>query len=111
MLPEPTAAPHLKAYLLVLDSIPLGYAINSCAHAGTALAINYKDDPVFTEWTSNRMRKVTCKVSAQEFEQAKASELEHFIITESALDYAEVVIVFKPRTIWPKQFKFYKLYR
>ena len=46
----------------------------------------------------------------KEFENAKQVE-DHVVLTESALGNREVAIVFKPRTEWPKMFKFLKLYR
>lgn len=45
-----------------------------------------------------------------EFEAAKGFE-DNVVLTESALDEAEVAIAFRPREEWPKAFKFYRLYR
>jgi hypothetical protein len=52
---------------------------------------------------------VVCKVTEDEFEQAKAVE-DHVVLTESKLNGDEVAIAFKPREEWPKAFQFYRLY-
>ena len=54
--------------------------------------------------------KVVCRVTDAEFEAAKLLE-DSVVLTESALDNAEVAIAFRPRAEWPKAFKFYRLYR
>ncbi len=100
-----------KAYLLVKDTIAVGTAINSCAHAGTAIMVHWSNTTEVMEWLKGPMRKVTCKVTVEQFERAKKSELEHVVTTELALNGEEVVLVFRPRTEWPKEFKFYSLYR
>ena len=42
----------------------------------------------------------------------KAKEAEdHVVLTESALDGAEVAMAFKPRAEYPKAFRFFKLFR
>jgi len=42
-----------------------------------------------------------------EFESAK-SVVDHVVISESSLGNQEVAIAFKPRSDWPKPFKFYR---
>ena len=102
-------------YILVLDTVPIGLAINSAAHAGAAAVLTWEyldddtPDPVFEEWLTS-FKKVVCKVTQEEFEAARAYP-EHILLTESALEGAPVALVFKPREEWPKAFKFYKLYR
>jgi hypothetical protein len=49
-------------------------------------------------------------VSAEDFEKAKAVE-DHVVLSESALDGQDVAIAFKPREEWPKNFKYFSLYR
>jgi hypothetical protein len=53
---------------------------------------------------------VICKVSDEEFGQAKAVE-DRVVLTESGLGGAEVAIAFKPREEWPKGFRFYRLFK
>lgn len=99
----------LKMYILIKDSIDLGHAVNSCAHAGLIGYLVWKDDPIVKEWLNNSFRKVTCKVNDKEFEKAKTFN-DYEIITELAFNGAEVGLVFKPRYEWPKFFKYLKLF-
>ena len=97
-------------YILIKDSIDLGHAINSAAHAGLMGYLEWKDDSIIDEWLSNSFRKVTCKVSEKEFQ--KAMQYDDFVVvTELAFAGAEVGLVFKPRYEWPKFFKFLQLYK
>ena len=98
----------MKAYILIKESIPLGFAMVAAAHAGTILGM--PDRHFAIEWRAGVFRKTVCKVSDAEFEAAK-SQLDHTILTESALDNQEVALVFLPRPEWPKEFKFYRLYK
>ena len=61
-------------------------------------------------WASGVFRKVICRVSDKEFEEAKKCDA-HVVITESALDNVEVAIGFVPRPIWPKSFQYFQLFR
>jgi hypothetical protein len=97
-------------YILVRDSVPLGFAILSAAHASLAAYLKFRDAPEVSAWLSGPFYKVVCKVTDEEFERAKAIE-DHVVLAESALGGQEVAIAFKPRDEWPKAFKFYKLYR
>jgi hypothetical protein len=113
---------NLKAYILVKDSVDLGHAINSVCHAGCLIPQHFPQykcgiageidgiDPVMEKWYSDYFRKVTCKVTAKEFEKAKEYD-DWFVVTELALNNDEVVLVFKPRYEWPKFFNFLKLYK
>lgn len=102
---------NLKAYILVKDTIPLGKAINSVCHAGCLIPKHWpkENDEIMTEWWGNNIRKVTCKVTEEEFEKAKKYD-DWFRVTELTLDSAETILVFKPRYEWPKFFNFLKLY-
>jgi hypothetical protein len=100
----------VKMYILVRDSVPLGFAILAAAHASLAAYLKFHDTPEVSAWLSGPFYKVVCRVSDEEFERAKATE-DHVVLTESALGGQEVAIAFKPREDWPKAFKFYKLYR
>jgi len=104
----------IKAYLLVKETIPLGKAINSCAHAGSLIEKHFprENDKVMQEWWKGLIRKVTCKVDEKTFEAAKKYE-DWFAVTEATLDGEETVLVFKPRyeEEWPKFFKFLSLYK
>lgn len=100
----------MKMYILIRDSVPLGFALTAAAHASLAAYLKFKDTPEVSEWLSGPFYKVICKVNDKEFEAAKQFE-EYVILTESALGGQEVALAFKPREVWPKPFKFYRLYR
>jgi peptidyl-tRNA hydrolase len=100
----------MKMYILIKESVPLGFAVLVAAHASLAAYLKFKDTPDIDEWLSGPFYKVVCKVNTLEFEKAKAIE-DNIILTESALENQEVAIAFKPRNEWPKSFNFYKLYR
>jgi peptidyl-tRNA hydrolase len=100
----------MKMYILVRESVPVGYAVLATAHASLACYLKYKDSMEVSAWLSGPFYKVICKVHDEEFEQAKKFE-DSLILTESALGGQEVAIAFKPREEWPKAFKFYRLFR
>jgi len=100
----------MKMYILIKDSVPLGYAIVAAAHASLAAYLTFRDAEEVQQWLAGPFRKAVCKVSAEDFEKAKAVP-DHVVITESALDGEEVAIAFRPREDWPKSFKFFPLYR
>lgn len=100
----------MKMYILIKESAPLGFAMVAAAHASLAAYLKFKDTPEVAQWLSGPFRKAVCKVTAEEFEQAK-SVPDHVVLTESALENQEVAMAFKPREEWPKPFKFYRLYR
>lgn len=100
----------MKMYILIKDTIPEGFAILAAAHASLAAYLKFKDTAEVREWLSGRFYKVGCRVNGKEFETAKTFA-DHVVLTESALDGAEVAIAFKPRNEWPKPFRFYKLYQ
>ena len=83
---------------------------SSAAHASLAAFRKFEQHPEMQEWIDGPFYKVVCKVSEKEFENAKEVE-DHVVLSESALDGAEVSIAFKPREEWPKMFKFFRLYR
>jgi len=100
----------MKMYILVKEEVPLGYAMLAVAHASLGAYLEYRDTEEVIEWLSGPFYKVVCKVNEKEFEKAKSFQ-DRVVITESSLDGDEVAIAFKPRSEWPKPFRFYKLYR
>lgn len=100
----------MKMYILVRESVPVGFAILAAAHASLACYLEFRDAPEVATWLAGPFYKVVCRVNDEEFETARRLE-DHVILTESALDGAEVAIAFRPREEWPKAFKFYRLYR
>src|SRR5947209_401347 len=97
-------------YILVRESVPLGFAVLAAAHASLAAYLKFRDAPEVAAWLAGPFYKVVCKVTDDEFERAKAVK-DHVVLTESALGGQEVAIAFRPREEWPKAFKFPKLYR
>ncbi len=100
----------MKMYILVRESIPIGFGILAAAHASLSCYLKFRDAPEVAEWLSGPFYKVVCRVSETEFEAAKAFD-DHVVLTESALGGAEVAIAFRPRAEWPKAFKFFRLYK
>jgi hypothetical protein len=100
----------MKMYILIKESVPAGLAVLAAAHASLAAYLQFQDAPEVAEWLAGPFYKVVCRVSDVEFEEAKEVE-DHVVLTESALDGAEVAIAFGPREEWPKAFRFYRLYR
>jgi peptidyl-tRNA hydrolase len=100
----------MKMYILVRESLPIGFAILAAAHASLACYIKFRDSPDVEAWLAGPFYKVVCRVTDAEFEAAKLLE-DSVVLTESALDNGEVAIAFRPRAEWPKAFKFYRLYR
>lgn len=100
----------MKMYILIRESVPLGFAMLAAAHASLACYLKFKDSPEVTAWLSGPFYKVVCKVGDAEFERAKETP-DNVVLTESALGNMEIAIAFKPREEWPRAFKFFRLYR
>lgn len=98
-------------YILVLDDIEVGMAINTACHAAVACTLKYQDTDEVKEWLDTSFRKVTCKVNRKEFDLAMQKEDDFVIMTELNLDNRETALAFKPRENYHKMFKFLKLYR
>lgn len=100
-----------RMYILIIDWMDVGHAVNTAAHAGAMIEGRWpKDDPAMADWYATSFRKVTCKVTQDEFERAKLYE-DWFAVTEMAFENKEVALVFKPRDEYPKFFQFMKLYK
>lgn len=99
----------MKMYILVKDSISTGFAAVGIAHASLKCYLDYSGTEEMCDWLDYSFKKVICKVNEKEFEKAKEC-IDHTVITESALNDEEIVIAFKPREEWPKQFKFFRKY-
>jgi peptidyl-tRNA hydrolase len=100
----------VKMYVLIRESVPLGFAVLAAAHASLACYLKFRESAEVAAWLSGPFYKVVCKVSNEEFERAKEVE-DHVVLTESALDDQEIAIAFKPREEWPKAFRFYRLFK
>lgn len=100
----------MKMYILILDDIPTGFAVNSAAHASLACYLDFKDHPDMHDYLPS-FKKVSCKVTVQELETAMSACDNYTVITESALGNRWVAVAFCPRPEWPKVFKTFKLYQ
>lgn len=98
-------------YILILENVPSGHAINSAAHASLACYLRFQDFPSTQEWLATSFKKVTCRVTRQELEIAKGFIPEHVIMTESALDGQVTAVAFAPRAEWDPFFKTLKLWK
>lgn len=97
-------------YILVKEDIPLGKAVVGIAHASLACYLKYENEEDVKQWIGDVFYKTVCKVSPAEFEKAKQEE-DYVLMTESSLDNAETVLAFRPRSEYPKYFKFFRLFK
>jgi hypothetical protein len=100
----------MKMYILILDNIPIGHAINSAAHASLACYLRFQATPEMTQWVTSSFKKVTCRVTQQELETAIGFVPEHVVITESNLPSEDgkpsvMGAAFAPREAWDPFFK------
>ena len=100
-----------KMYILVRDKIPLGFAINSTAHAALSCYLQFKDDPRAIEWLANSYAKVVCRVTDEQLDLAMKINKDYTIITESALKGEIVCVAFCPKFYPDSEFKAFKLYK
>jgi len=100
----------MKMYILILDSVPNGHAVNSAAHASLACYLKFRDTSEMHRWLTF-FKKVTCKVSPEELDLAKEVAGDYVTITESALDGAVTAVAFAPRETWPSIFKTLTLWK
>ena len=101
----------MKMYILILDDLPNGHAINGAAHAALACYIKYGYQPEFQDWLKNSFKKVTCKVSKEEFTKAMSLESYFTVMTESSLGGRETCVAFMPRETWDPLFKTFQLWK
>ncbi len=100
----------MKMYLLIHETVPLGYAMLAAAHASLAGYLRFIDHPDMKEWVSGRFDKVVCRADDLAFRRAKDLE-GSLVLTESGLDDREVAVVLRPRQDWPKWVRFLPLYK
>ena len=96
-------------YILIRNTVPDKMAPVIAAHAALACFRKFEHDNDMQLWINGIFKKVVCKVSDQEFEQAKLHE-KHILLTESALDNTEVALAFCPRPEYGKAFKFFRMW-
>ena len=101
----------MKMYILVRDSVKLGYAMNSVSHASLACFLKFAGHRDMQRWLADSFKKVTCKVSDEEFALAMKEADNHVVITESVIGHETIAVAFCPRKDWPECFADFKLYR
>lgn len=99
----------MKMYILVRESVPTGYAVNSVAHASLACFLQHAANKDMQRWLAFHFKKVTCRVTDEEFAQARNAieGCQQTVITESALGDQIVAVAFVPREEWPECFSEY----
>jgi len=102
---------NMKMYILVRDEVSLGFAMNSVAHASLACFLKYAGHRDMQRWLADSFKKVTCKVSDEELQEAMSAADNHIVMTESVLGHETMSVAFCPRKEWPECFANYKLYR
>lgn len=102
----------MKMYILVRDSVPLGYAINGVGHATLACFLKFAGHRDMQRWLADSFRKVTCKVNDEELAAALSAvgTDQCVIITESVIGHQTVAVAFCPRKEWPEIFETFKLF-
>lgn len=109
-VPLPVAKPT-KMYILILQDVPAGHAINSAAHASLACYLQFGHQADFRSWLALSFKKVTCKVTPEQLDEAQKRAGDCVIITESALDGAVMGAAFAPRSEWDPFFKTLSLWK
>jgi len=99
----------MKMYIVVKDSIPDKLIPVITAHASLACYKKFEENEQMIKWINGIFKKVVCLVNEDEFERLK-KEVDHVLLTESALDNQEVCLAFCPREEYPKKFKFLKMW-
>ena len=100
----------MKMYILILEDTPDQLAPVVAAHASLACYLQFQEQAAMQRWVKGIFKKVVCKVSQKEFEKAKLLE-KGLVLTESSLEHQEVVIAFCPRESFPKNFRFFKMWK
>ena len=98
---------HLKMYVLVKNTVPLGLASAAIAHAPLKCYLEYTNEPKMQQWVGQTFYKVICSVNEKEFNRAKEAG-QYSLLTESNMDGEEVALAFVPRDEWPTNFKYFK---
>jgi hypothetical protein len=99
----------MKMYILILENVPAGHAVNTAAHASLACYLKYRDTSDMHRWLTF-FKKVSCRVTQEQLDTAKELAGDYVTITESNLDGAVTGAAFAPRDTWPSFFKTLELW-
>ena len=97
-------------YIFLKDNVPDELAPVISAHASLACYKKFESNKFMQEWIKGVFKKVVCQVTEEEFVKL-TKESDHLILTESRLNNQAVCIVFCPRVVYPKYFKFFKMWK
>lgn len=99
----------MKRYLCIIDTIPIGHAVNTASHLADALQTEFGHTDSFRTWKHSSLRSVSVKITYAQLEQLK--QFKDFVVfKEDAIDWAECGIGFAPRQVWPDFFSKLQLY-
>jgi peptidyl-tRNA hydrolase len=84
-------------YIGIMEDTPVGHAVNCAAHASLMCYLKYEDLPEMQNWKNQSFRKVSCKVTREEFEKLKQF-YKSAVITECALDGRPIAVAIVPVT-------------
>lgn len=105
----------MKMYILVRKEATKGFAVNAIGHAALACYLKFQDEVDMRLWLRDSFKKVTCKVTDEELNQALeglSEDIDYVKITESACDNELMAVAFRPRGEgFSEVFKTFKLYR
>jgi len=96
-------------YIIIKNNIPDRLVPVITAHASLACYKKFENDENMIKWINGVFKKVVCVVDETEFEKFKEDD-NFVLLTESALDNREVGVAFCPREVFPKKFKFLKMW-
>jgi len=100
----------MKMYILIKDEVPDELAPVIAAHASLAAYRQFEKDVDMQTWVNGIFKKVVCRVNEKEFERAREAD-KQLTLKESVLDNQEVALAFCPRKVYPKAFRFFRMWR
>lgn len=101
-----------RMYILVKEEYPPSVAINSAAHGSMGAYIAWNGEPEFDGWLKDSYRKITCKVTPQQFKTIEKvlakTGLKKLEQTEGRLDKAHILTVIYPMVPTQPEYKAFK---
>jgi len=97
-------------YILARETIPIGHQVNCVGHAALGCYLKFKEKPEMQQWLDHSYKKITCKVSDEEFEKAKQEADDWYLCVENDIEGQETVLAFCPREKYSEFFKTLRLY-
>lgn len=101
----------MKMYILILDDVLTGHAVNTAAHASLACYLRFREMSEMQIWLDTSFKKVSCRVTREQLEKALDLEDHYVVMTENALGDRVMGAVFAPRPEWDPFFKTLELWK